>query len=119
MSELIIEYDLSPAMVESVFRDKLVELGWGTPDRIKELETQLVEANQRADKAAKDGWLKTAETQLARAKKAEAQLDKVRDAFAGMKFVSADKDNMEFNVKLTCWQKEALRAILEKDDVND
>jgi len=44
---------------------------------IKELQAQLAEANERADKAAQDGWLKTAETQLARAKKAEAQLAEV------------------------------------------
>ena len=46
--------------------------------RYEQLEAQLDEANQRADKAAKDGWLKTAETQLARAKKAEAQLAELK-----------------------------------------
>ena len=49
---------------------------WSAIDtRIAKLEAQLAEANERAEKAAQDGWLKTAETQLARAKKAEAQLD--------------------------------------------
>ena len=51
------------------------------PQMVKELQAQLAEANERADKAAQDGWLKTAETQLARAKKAEAQLDAVRDEY--------------------------------------
>jgi len=47
--------------------------------RIEELEAQVSKANKRADKAAADGWLKTAETQLARALKAEAQVERVRE----------------------------------------
>ena len=60
-----------------IFRDGCVvittEMHKALIDRMSELDTQLKTANERADKAAQDGWLKTAETQLARAKKAEAK----------------------------------------------
>ena len=37
------EFNLAPTMKEGAIRDKLVELGWGTPERIAELEAALRE----------------------------------------------------------------------------
>ena len=42
-------------------------------------------------------------------------VDELRIAWAGITFVSADKDNMEFNVKITYWQKDTLQAIMEQE----
>ena len=70
---------------------------------IKELQAQLAEANERADKAAQDGWLKTAETQLARAKKAEAQLAEARE------YVNSIDSNTEWIFDV----KDCLQAILK------
>ena len=72
-------------------------------NKTEELEAQLVEANERAEKAAQDGWLKTAETQLARAKKAEAQLEAVNDALRDCNYTD-------------CGCCNAVRAALNGDD---
>ena len=71
--------------------------------RIAKLEAQLAEANERAEKAAQDGWLKTAETQLARAKKAEAKLAEFQ------KLVDETKEGE------LAFTPEDLQAILEKE----
>jgi len=34
------EFNIAPAMKEGAIRDKLVELGWGTPERLKKLEAE-------------------------------------------------------------------------------
>jgi len=73
-------------------------------DTVKELEAQLEAANKRADKAAQDGWLKTAETQLARAKKAEATIARVEELTRDL----TEPDD---------WRRRVIQA-LENDNVN-
>ena len=75
---------------------------------IKELELQLDDA--------KETCIEHARIQISLCKtidKVEAQLAELKSAWAGTKFVSSDKDNMEFNVRITYWQKETLQDILK------
>ena len=76
--------------------------------RIAELKLRLTEAEQNLSDMTdfRDHW-------KVRAEKAEAQLAELKSAWAGTKFVSSDKDNMEFNVRITYWQKETLQDILK------
>jgi len=67
----------------------------------EELQAQLAEQAE-ASEMVMDACLK-----------AEAQLAELKSAWAGTKFVSSDKDNMEFNVRITYWQKETLQDILK------
>ena len=41
-----VEYDLSPAMVESELRDKLTELGWASPEKYDALHRRIQEINK-------------------------------------------------------------------------
>ena len=61
-------------------------------------------------------WKDVAERNLKAWQKLQAQVDRVRTAFAGVKWISTDKDNMEFTLHLTCFQKDAIQALQEKDD---
>lgn len=41
-----------------------------------------------------------------------AQLDKAKEALREPKWKSAEKDNMEFSARITCWQMDRIRATL-------
>ena len=83
------------------------QLYWDERDRVAELELAVKRANERADKAAQDGWLKTAETQLARAKKAEelnVELQTERDEWV--------KDNVKLEARITKLEANINRLII-------
>ena len=44
--------------------------------------------------------------------KAVNAYEPMREALAGIKWKSADRDNMEFSATITCWQMDRIRAAL-------
>ena len=43
----------------------------------------------------------------------QAEIDRLREALKEPEWKSADKDNMEFEARITCWQMDNIRAALK------
>jgi hypothetical protein len=46
--------------------------------------------------------------------RAAAEVERLRAALDGIMWVSADKDNMEFAARITCFQMDKIRAALKR-----
>jgi hypothetical protein len=77
----------------------------------------------RAEVAYWKGYAET-RVELARrtnehAVKVQAENERLKAALENIKWQSADKDNMEFEARITCFQMDAIHDVLNKEPAHD
>jgi hypothetical protein len=80
-------------------------------DALEALQAERDAWKGRSDEA--QGW---SLSHLARAEAAEARVEALEKALTGISWKSADRDNMEFTARITCYQMDAIRALSQKED---
>lgn len=81
-------------------------------------EAELEQKDGRIESLEKGrDWLREeAGKQMIRAHNAEAREKKLLGLLEGIKWKSADKDNMEFTARITCFQRDDIRAALRGEE---